>query len=77
MINKYDYLLDKRKIRCMDRTHLEHIIDDAGLNDYEKNLVLHLQANCTKTKTCYDLCISEGKYQIDLHRALCKLHDEL
>lgn len=77
MINKKDYLLDKRKIKCMNKEHLEHIIENAGLNSYEKNLVLYLQANYTKTKACYDLCISEGKYQIDLHRALCKLHDAI
>lgn len=74
-MNKSDYLELKHYIKsvCTDTVHeLSHSV---GLTEYEESLLLYLNRDTSRIRTCLDLGISEWKYTKDLQRALMKLGD--
>lgn len=76
-MNKQDYLSLKKHLISLCLDEINEIADKVGLNDYERNLVVHLNKGDTRIATCMDMGCCEKKYTKDLRRALGKIFNFL
>lgn len=74
-MTKQEYLQLKRYVKSVCTDTIDELSCQSGLTEYEHSLLLYLNKDTSRIKTCIDLGISEWKYTKDLQRALMKLGD--
>lgn len=73
VIFKCDYLKIKNILKYLDKPSLEIMCNDAGVSEYEKQLLISLQQDKTRMQMCFELSISECKYTQDMKKAVSKI----
>lgn len=73
VIFKSDYLKIKNILKYLDKPSVNAICENAGVSEYEKQLLISLQQDKTRIETCFELNISECKYTQDMKKAVSKI----
>lgn len=63
MIDKRTYLDLKKEIKCLCRANITKLCDDMELNTEERTLLMAFYDGKTRTRICYDMCISTTYYR--------------
>lgn len=75
MIDKKTYLDLKKEIKCLCRANVIKLCDDMELNTEEKTLLMYFYDGKTRTRTCYDMCISTTYYRDHMRTLFSKIND--
>lgn len=72
-MTKEDYLSLKKYIISLCKDDVLELADKVGLNQYDTELLLSLNRDDTRIKTCVNLGCCEKKYTTDLRRIMGKI----
>lgn len=77
MIKRTDYFKIKHDIREMCKDTVLELCDKVGLNEYETNLVIHINKDDTRVCTALNMGTCTSKISKDLKRVIAKINDYL
>ena len=75
MINKKLYLQLKRDIKCLCRPNLLKLVDEVGLNDFERSLLIELYEDKTSIDVCIRYNLNKNTYTDCMKKILSKIYD--